>query len=69
MQDLNVRKALAYGLDRSSVVEAAFGGQANVIDIPQSTVSWAYPEEGDYTHYEYNPEKAKQLLEEAGWKV
>ena len=69
MQDLNVRKALAYGLDRSSVVEAAFGGQANVIDIPQSTVSWAYPEDGDYTHYEYNPEKAKQLLEEAGWKV
>lgn len=69
MQDLNVRKALAYGLDRSSVVEVAFGGQANVIDIPQSTVSWAYPEEGDYTHYEYNPEKAKQLLEEAGWKV
>ena len=69
MQDLNVRKALAYGFDRRSVVEAAFGGQANVIDIPQSTVSWAYPEEGDYTHYEYNPEKAKQLLEEAGWKV
>lgn len=69
MQDLNVRKALAYGLDRASVVEAAFGGQANVIDIPQSTVSWAYPDEKEYTHYEYNPEKAKQLLEEAGWKV
>lgn len=69
MQDLNVRRALAYGLDRASVVEAAFGGQANVIDIPQSTVSWAYPDEKDYTHYEYNPEKAKQLLEEAGWKV
>lgn len=69
MQDLNVRKALAYGLDRNSVVDAAFGGQANVIDVPQSTVSWAYPENGDYTHYEYNPEKAKQLLEEAGWKV
>lgn len=69
LQDVRVRKALAYGLDRQSVVEAAFGGQANVIDIPQSTVSWAYPEDGDFVKYPYDPEKAKQLLEEAGWKV
>lgn len=69
LQDLRVRKALAYGLDRKSVVEAAFGGQANVIDIPQSTVSWAYPKNGDFTKYNFDPEKAKALLEEAGWKV
>lgn len=69
LQDVNVRKALAYGLDRQSVVEAAFGGQANVIDIPQSTVSWAYPDDEDFVKYPYDPEKAKQLLEEAGWKV
>lgn len=69
MQDIKVRKALAYGLDRQSVVEAAFGGQANVIDIPQSTVSWAYPEDEDFTKYNFDPEKAKSLLEEAGWKV
>ncbi len=69
MQDKNVRKALAYGLNRQAVVEASFGGQANVIDIPQSTVSWAYPDNEDFVHYDYNPEKAKQLLEEAGWKV
>ena len=69
LQDVNVRKALAYGLDRQSVVEAAFGGQANVINIPQSTVSWAYPDDEDFVKYPYDPEKAKQLLEEAGWKV
>lgn len=69
MQDVNVRKALAYGLDRESVVQASFGDQANVIDVPQSTVSWSYPDDENYTKYEYNPEKAKQLLEEAGWKV
>ncbi len=69
MQDLNVRKALAYGLDREAVVAAAFGGHANVIDVPQSSVSWAYPEDGTYTKYNYDPEKAKALLEEAGWKV
>lgn len=69
MKDVNVRKALAYGLNREAVVQASFGQQANVIDIPQSTVSWSYPEDEDYVHYNYDPEKAKQLLEEAGWKV
>ena len=69
LQDINVRKALVYGLDRGSVVQAAFGGFANVIDIPQSTVSWAYPEDGNYVKYSYDPEKAKVLLDEAGWKV
>lgn len=69
LQDSRIRKALAYGLDRQSVVEAAFGGQANVIDIPQSTVSWAYPDDEDFVKYPYDPEKSKQLLEEAGWKV
>lgn len=69
LQDVKVRKALAYGLDRESVVQAAFGGYANVIDVPQSSVSWAYPEDGSYTKYNYDPEKAKALLEEAGWKV
>lgn len=69
LQDVNVRKALAYGLDRKSVVKASFGDQANVIDIPQSTVSWSYPEDQDFVKYNYDPEKAKSLLEEAGWKV
>lgn len=69
LQDINVRKALTYGLDRESVVQASFGDQANVIDIPQSSVSWAYPDNEDYTTYPYDPEKAKQLLEESGWVV
>lgn len=69
LQDLNVRKALVYGLDRKSVVEASFGRQANVIDIPQSTVSWAYPKDENFTKYNFDPEKAKALLEESGWKV
>ena len=69
LQDVNVRKALAYGLDRESVVKASFGDQANVINIPQSSVSWSYPEDEDFVKYSYDPEKAKSLLEEAGWKV
>lgn len=68
-QDVRVRKALAYGLNRQAIVDAVYQGLAEVRDVPQSKVSWAYPDEKDIIHYDYNPEKAKQLLDEAGWKV
>ncbi|HHW57578.1 MAG TPA: ABC transporter substrate-binding protein [Clostridia bacterium] len=68
-QDVRVRKALTYGLNRKAVVDAVYQGLAEVRDVPQSKVSWAYPDEKDIIHYDYNPEKAKQLLDEAGWKL
>ncbi|SHE92018.1 peptide/nickel transport system substrate-binding protein [Thermoanaerobacter uzonensis DSM 18761] len=68
-QDVRVRKALAYGLNRKAIVDAVYQGLAEVRDVPQSKVSWAYPDEKDIIHYDYNPEKAKQLLDEAGWKL
>ncbi len=66
--DVKVRQALTYGLNRAEIVEAAFtGGYADVINVPQSKESWAYaPGKNDY---EYNPEKAAELLDEAGWVV
>lgn len=69
MQDKNLRKALAYGLNREDIVKLAFGDYGNVIDIPQNTKSYFYPEDEDFTHYDFNPEKAKELLEESGWVV
>lgn len=66
--DVKVRQALTYGLNRAEIVEAAFtGGYADVINVPQSKESWAYtPGENDY---EYDPQKAAELLDEAGWVV
>ncbi|GGA47165.1 ABC transporter substrate-binding protein [Paenibacillus physcomitrellae] len=66
--DQKVRQALTYGLNRKDIVESVYGDYANVIDIPESKVSWAYTDE-NITHYDFDPEKAKQLLDEAGWKV
>ncbi|MGG3837214.1 ABC transporter substrate-binding protein [Paenibacillus thiaminolyticus] len=66
-QDVKVRQALAYGLDREQIVEAVYQGYADVINVPQSKLSWAYTDE--VNKYEFDLEKAKQLLEEAGWKV
>ncbi|WP_138494328.1 ABC transporter substrate-binding protein [Paenibacillus pinistramenti] len=66
--DQKVRQALTYGLNRKDIVEGVYGSYANVIDIPESKVSWAYTDEG-INHYDFDTEKAKQLLDEAGWKV
>ena len=66
--DPKVRQALTYGLNRAEVVEASFsGGFADVINTPQSKVSWSYTEPTN--KYEFDLEKAKQLLDEAGWVV
>ncbi len=64
--DVKVRQALTYGLDRESAVFAYSQGFAQVIDVPQSQLSWAYPD-GDVKHYNFDQAKAGQLLDEAGW--
>ncbi|MFD1138985.1 ABC transporter substrate-binding protein [Paenibacillus urinalis] len=66
--DVKVRQALVYGLNRAEIVEAVYGKFADVINIPQSKQSWAYTEEGIET-YAFDTEKAKALLDEAGWTV
>lgn len=64
--DKNVRQALVYGLNRKQVVDTFYKGLADVCNEPQSTVSWAY--NPDVNKYEYNVDKANQMLDAAGWK-
>ncbi|GIN99349.1 ABC transporter substrate-binding protein [Brevibacillus halotolerans] len=66
LKDKRVRQALIYGLDRQQIVDAAYQGYAQVANVPISPVSWAYTE--DVNPYAYDVNKAKQLLDEAGWK-
>lgn len=66
-KDAKVRQALAYGLNRKDIVDAVYQGYADVINVPQSKVSWAYAE--GTNSYDFDLEKAKALLDEAGWKV
>ncbi|MGG1312295.1 ABC transporter substrate-binding protein [Cohnella laeviribosi] len=68
LKDKKVRQAIAYGLDRQSIYVDANQGAGAVANIPSSPISWAYTEEG-INPYKYDPEKAKALLDEAGWKV
>jgi peptide/nickel transport system substrate-binding protein len=68
-QDARVRKALLYGFDRQAIVDEIFFGYSQVAVGTIPTLSWAFhPELIDPALlYEYDPDKAKQLLDEAGW--
>ncbi|HFK1711292.1 MULTISPECIES: ABC transporter substrate-binding protein [Bacillus cereus group] len=67
-KDKRVRQAFIYGLERQKVIDTYFQGYASLVNVPITPVSWAYTEEG-LNKYEYNLEKAKKLLDEAGWKA
>jgi peptide/nickel transport system substrate-binding protein len=66
LADKNVRQALMYGFNRQQFADVYYQGYATTCNVPISTVSWAYTE--DINKYEYNLEKAIELLEAAGWK-
>ena len=64
MDKLEVRQAVAYGLDRESVVQNFYAGRGEVAKqfMPPSLAGYAE----DVTEYTYDPAKAKSLLQQAG---
>lgn len=67
-KDLKVRQAFIYAIDRKGMVDNILEGNGVVTNVPLLTSSWAYPKDSaGIEKYEYNPEKAKQLLKEAGY--
>jgi len=65
--DKRVRQALNYGLDKKAIIEKILDGQA----IPSTSEilanTWAY--NPNVNRYDYDPARARALLEEAGWKM
>ena len=65
LNDARVRQAVAYAVDRGPMIHYLlrdFARPAYSILPPES---WAY--DGDVPHYDHNPERARQLLEQAGY--
>ena len=60
-----VRQAVNYAIDKQALVDAFYEGYANVAVNPMPPSVSGYNDE--ITGYEYNPEKAKELLAEAGY--
>ncbi|QWC23969.1 ABC transporter substrate-binding protein [Bacillus haikouensis] len=62
--DPKVRQAINYAINKQEIVDAFFEGKADVAKNPMPPVIAGYND--DIEGYEYNPEKAKELLAEAG---
>jgi len=61
--DLRVRQAIQYGINKQEIVDKLLYGLATV-GTTEHNLGWA---KGNIPPSEYNPEKARKLLEEAGW--
>ena len=64
LADVRVRQALAYAIDMNAIVDSLFEGKAEVAKSFTAPGDWL---NAGIPVYEYNPEKAKELLKEAGW--
>lgn len=63
--DVRVRKALQMAIDRQNMIDSMYDGEGKLVEafIPDGTLGF----NPNSPKIEYNPEKAKQLLAEAGY--
>ena len=63
--DKNVRKAIAYAIDRTDIISRVYLNNAETVDVPMPSNSWLY--DSAYRIYDYDEKRAAKLLKEAGW--
>jgi peptide/nickel transport system substrate-binding protein len=66
LRDHRVREAIALAIDRPALIAAKFGGHAVLATGLLPPVHWAY--NPDVPHYNRDVARARQLLDEAGYK-
>jgi peptide/nickel transport system substrate-binding protein len=62
--DVRVRRAIAYAIDKSAIIEALLQGYGKPVDIVLTPANFGFVP--DVKGYDYDPAKAKALLKEAG---
>jgi peptide/nickel transport system substrate-binding protein len=67
LADRRVREALLLGLDRALIVNSLFAGRQEVANSFVEPLDKGFTD--DVPHYPYDPTRAAQLLEEAGWHL
>jgi peptide/nickel transport system substrate-binding protein len=65
-KELAVRQALLYALDRQGLIDSVLHGQGIVANSPIQPNTWAY--DANVPKYAYDLDKARKLLDDAGWK-
>jgi peptide/nickel transport system substrate-binding protein len=67
LADLELRRALAHGLDKSALIAQALGGQVGRLDTPILPGWWAATEDPQW--YPFNPQQAADGLAGLGWTL
>jgi len=65
LKDVRVRQAMNYATDRDAIITSILGGLASKADSPLAPKTWGYSSIGGY---EFDLEKAKELMKEAGYE-
>jgi peptide/nickel transport system substrate-binding protein len=65
LKDVRVRQAFAYALDRRPMIDYLWRGEAQPARSILPQQSWAY--EGSVPPYDHDPDKARSLLDTAGY--
>ncbi|MBQ9950878.1 MAG: ABC transporter substrate-binding protein [Clostridia bacterium] len=66
MSNVKVRQAVMYAIDRAMIASNSYLDMAIQSEVPIQPGSWLY--ESQSAQYYYSPERALQLLYDAGWK-
>ncbi|HKZ84671.1 MAG TPA: peptide ABC transporter substrate-binding protein [Anaerolineae bacterium] len=68
LSDLRVRQAIAHAIDRQALVDGIYAGRSTVMHQALVYDNHAlYAPEDQIAVYAYDPDRAAQLLDEAGW--
>lgn len=65
LQDVRVRQAIAYAINKQRIVQTSTFGQDKIAVEDQPPFMWAY--DSSVKDYPHDVQKARQLLEQAGW--
>lgn len=65
LDNVKIRQAIAYAVDREKIIGELLAGQAVLAHSILPVESWAY---SDGVKYEFNPDRARQLVKESGYK-
>lgn len=66
MQDVYVRRAISYAIDKDNIVSAVFGNKYKTAEYPLDYGNYLY--EANEASSGYNLEQAKNMLETGGWE-
>ncbi len=65
--DKRLRQAMYYALDREGIINQYSYGLGSLIETPVPSSSWAKIPDSEINTYPYSPERAKALLNDAGY--